>query len=380
MNHERMSKRMIATIAGLLLAAGFPVMVVSRAEFTRPPDPPPGQEKVPEVVLDESSADWVVEPFAGNASAGQQTFFDGPALQAGGIGKPLRAVEAPDGTVYLRTRSGIVKITPEGIARLVLRNAGAVEGSAEAAAAGEFAWNPKENCLYLTGPNCIRRLVVGPEGSRRVEVVAGTPYAAGHVDGPALSAKMTHLTMDPLWDYQGICDGFHVTSKGVLYFSDGGIRKLEDGAVTTLTKSVPGFMTYNEEADLFYLPSQDGIRGGATFDPKSGAVARIVGSPRSTGHYEVNHDGPALTDASFNSNFSHCLWDPHHQALWVWGPDEKRFRWLKNGWVRTVITDKQGQLVWVNVIGLGAKGSIYLSGASNPTGVWRARPAKEAKR
>ena len=90
-------------------------------------------------------------------------------------------------------------------------------------------------------------------------------------------------------------------------------------------------------------------------------------------------DGPATTHVGFMSGCTWANWDPVHKALWCGGPDETRLRWLKDGWVKTVITRKQGQLVWCGVFGVSPKGQIYITGASAPYGVWRARNVKEAK-
>ncbi|MBA4388994.1 MAG: hypothetical protein C0404_13515 [Verrucomicrobia bacterium] len=372
-----------------LTAAEKPPATLPAAQPEAKP-PAPAPENLPEVVLDDSSPDWVVEPFAGNASAGQQVFFDGPALQVGGLGAPNPIVETPDGTVYFNTGAGLAKVAPDGTLRLVLRSVGKVEGPADEVASGRPVWNPKDNSLYLTGPNCIRRLYTKPDGTRWVEVVAGTPDKPGKDDGPAKTAT---LSFNP-GSGQGVCDGFFATSKGTIYFSDGGIRKLENGAITTVTRAVPGFQAYDEEADTFYFPLAYSKPEGffaKSFDPKTGNSAIVCGMLKPTwrkegypagsveNRFNRNSDGPALTHASFNSNFHHCLWDPYHKALWVFGPDEERFRWLKDGWVRTVITKKQGQLVWCGVFGVGPKGQIYLTGASAPYGVWRARNTKEVK-
>lgn len=342
--------------------------------------PPAQPVKPPPVMLDPSAGDWVIEPALGNPTAGAYRMLDGPALQAGGVIRPWRAAIADDGTFYVRSSDdGLIQVSPDGQARLLLEADGLVEGPAPLCRAGEPVWNPKEKTLYLTGPNCLRRFVTGGDGKRRVEVVAGVPGKAGRDDGPAKAATM-NLMAEPFGNNQGVCDGLFITSKGVVYFSDGGIRKLEDGQVTTVTRDVPGFMHYNEAEDLFYLPSvKDRIRGGATFNPKTGEVKRIVGSPKDTGHYEINHDGAALTEASFNSNFHYCFWDVKRQALWVFGPDENRLRWLKDGAVRTVMDKDKVRLVWLGPIAVDPHGRVLVCGASNKPVVWRLRNTKEGK-
>ena len=52
---------------------------------------------------------------------------------------------------------------------------GRIEGLMEECQAGRPIWNPKEKTLYLTGPNCLRKVVGKPDGTRWVEVVAGVP-------------------------------------------------------------------------------------------------------------------------------------------------------------------------------------------------------------
>jgi hypothetical protein len=319
-----------------------------------------------------------VERFVGNTVAGQQAFFNGPALQAGGVGRPARLVVAPDGTAYFYSPDvGVVKVTPDGIAKLVLNETGKVEGPAEEVAAGDPVWNPKDNTLYLSGPNCIRRLYIKPDGTRWVEVVAGTPGKPGQQDGPAKAATIKDF------------GGPYCTDKGVIYFSDDGVRKLENGTITTVTKAIKGFGAYDEDADIFYFAGPP--QSAYSFDPKTGKSARVLGMPtrpwRQEGYpngaienrWGANSDGPALTHASFNSSGPWLLWDRGHKALWFGGPDEDRVRWLKDGWAKTVMTRKQQGLVWLSVIGVDAKGRIYIAGASNPTGVWRAYNKKEVK-
>lgn len=335
--------------------------------------PVPDLAKLPEMVLDESSPDWVIERFVGNASAGGPaiSFFGGPALQVGGVGRPSRITIAPDGTAYFSS-SGLVKVTPDGIALLVLNATGKVEGPAEEVAAGGPTWSPKDNTLYLSGPNCIRRLLIKPDGTRWVEVVAGTPGKPGQQDGPAKEATIGGFG-DP-----------YVTDKGVIYFSDDGIRKLENGTITTVTKAVKGFGAYDEDADIFYYrgPSQS----ANSFDPKTGKSTRVLGMPEPpdrkgcpNNRYYSNADGPALTHASFNSSGPWLYWDRHHKALWFGGPDEDRARWVKDGWAKTVLTRNQLRLCWHNVLGIDGKGGVYFAAASNPNGIWRAYNKKEVK-
>jgi len=78
---------------------------------------------IPLLIPDESAGDWVVERFAGNSTAGY-AFSQGPAAEAGGIGRPAIAI-APDGTAYLATggmswiKDMIVRVAPDGTLRLL---------------------------------------------------------------------------------------------------------------------------------------------------------------------------------------------------------------------------------------------------------------------
>jgi hypothetical protein len=350
----------------------------SPAAAAAPAAAPEKPAKPPSVIMDPSAKDWVLEPVCGNRTAGVFRFIDGPALQAGGITRPWGGAVSDDGTLYVRNAAqGLVEVTPDGKARLLFDKSGPIEGPAERCAAGEPVWNPKEKTLYMTGPNCLRRVVTKPDGTRWVEVVAGVPGKPGKDDGPARTATITKLMAAPFGNRQGVCDGLFCTSKGVVYFSDDGIRKLENGVVTTVTRKVKGFMSYNEEDDLFYLPAQ-GVRGGATFDPKTGAITTVVGAK--TDHNESNHDGPALVEATFNSNFAYCYWDPFHKALWVFGPDEVRIRWLKDGWVKTVMSEsKDLPLCWIVIMAVDSRGRAYGSSGLVDSVVWRLRNTKEVQ-
>ena len=58
---------------------------------------------------------------------------------------------------------------------------------------------------------------------------------------------------------------------------------------------------------------------------------------------------------------------------------EDRFRWFKDGWVKTVINKKEASLTWCCVVGVNTKGQIYVTGASAQYGIWRAYNKKEVK-
>jgi hypothetical protein len=59
------------------------------------PDPPQA-EVIPLLVVEPGSDDWVVDRFAGNSTAGPK-LIQGPAREAGGLGRPGSVACAPDG-------------------------------------------------------------------------------------------------------------------------------------------------------------------------------------------------------------------------------------------------------------------------------------------
>jgi hypothetical protein len=369
------------------------------------------QADVPMLVTEEFADDWVVDRFAGNSSAGPK-FIQGPAREAGGLGRPGSVACAPDGTVYFPFSEGVAEVSPEGVLRLVIGGGGSgFEGTPDRVRGGSPAWNPKDRMLYLSGGNCIRRLVVKEDGSRTVELVAGTPGKAGLDDGPANTATMTTVG--------SMC----INSRGAIYFLDGAsygqcIRKLEDGQVTTITRNgrggglvdgplaqakfnligLGGNISLGEEDDVLYMADHWNY-AARRIDVGNGVVTTLAGARKDKAgkRFNSNADGPALTHASFNSGCGYCCYDPVHKALWAGGPDESRFRWVKDGWVRTVIgrhvagsagsertpADALGvpkfHVTWSSVNGVDRLGRIYIAASSHPNGLWRAYNPKEVK-
>jgi len=210
-------------IAGAVLAVALAGGVALRAA-----EPAPGEDldKLPLIVPDESAKDWVVDRFAGNSTAGQK-FYQGPAREVGGLGRCRTACGLPDGTVYLGTAAGLAEISPDGFLRLFMGNDGFIEGPLEQVRAGAPIYSPKEKTLYLTGPNCLRRVVEKPDGTRHVEVVAGTPNVPGQSDGPARAATFKQI------------GNAIINSQGTIYVMDfDRLRKIEDGQVTTLNRNM----------------------------------------------------------------------------------------------------------------------------------------------
>jgi hypothetical protein len=384
--------------------------------WTSKPERMPGvAEDMPKMILDESAADWVVDRFAGNSTAGPE-FFQGPAREVGGLGR-CGACPMPDGTVYIPFAGGLAEVDTDGTLRLVIEaDQDLIERTTNQVCAGAaLAYNPRDKMLYVVGRNCLRRLITRPDGPARLELVAGTPGKPGFDDGPAKSATFTRI------------DSLVINSRGTIYVLDNNerIRRLENSQVTTLNSSVHsgrhvdgplaqaafnmiglgGNLCGGEDDDTLYLSDHWNfcVR---KIDLKTGTVSTVAGmakppewqpekqTPRQK-RYNANCDGLALTWASFNSGCAYVCWDAVHQALWCGGPDESRFRWLKGDWLRTVIGSQPDQyrwprdalgvpaervfLAWNAVVAVDAKGRAYLSCSGDPSGVWRAYSAKEVQ-
>mgnify|MGYP000023539049 CR=1 FL=1 len=372
-------------------------------------------EDMPKIIPDPSASDWVVDRFAGNSTAGPE-FLQGPAREAGGLGR-CGACPLPDGTVIIPFPGGLAEVDAAGTLRLLFADGrDPIERTTgQVCAHAGVAYNPNDKTLYLTGRNCLRRLVASAEGPPRAEVVAGIEGKPGFDDGPVKSATFTRL------------DSIVINSRGTIYLLDHNerIRRIEDGVVTTLNARVHsgrrtdgpiadatfamiglgGNLCAGEDDDTLYLSDHWNfcVR---RIDLKKGVVSTVAGMPKpdkwkpqdqtpQQKRYNANCDGPALTWASFNSGCAYVCWDHVHKALWCGGPDENRFRWLKDGWLRTVIGAKPDRdkwpkdavgvpaekvfLGWNAVVATDARGGVYLSCSGEPNGLWRAYNAKEAK-
>lgn len=380
------------------------------------PVPPAQQaEDMPKIILDDSAGDWLVDRFAGNSTAGPE-FLQGPAREAGGLGR-CGACPLPDGTVIIPFPGGLAEVDAGGTLRLLFDDGrDPVERTTgQVCAHAGVAYNPKDKRLYLTGRNCLRRLVTSPDAPAQAEVVAGVPGKAGFDDGPAAAATFTRI------------DSIVINSRGTIFVLDHNkrIRRIEDGQVTTLNAAVSsgkrtdgplgqatfaliglgGNLCAGEDDDTLYLSDHWNfcVR---RIDLKKGEVTTVAGMPKPAQskpqeqtaqqkRYNANCDGPALTWASFNSGCAYVCWDPVHRALWCGGPDENRFRWLKGGELRTVVGGNADRnkwpkdavgvpaekvfLCWNAVVGTDAKGGVYLSCSGEPNGLWRAYNPKEAK-
>jgi hypothetical protein len=374
-----------------------------------------GQEKdMPRLIADESATDWVVDRFAGNSTAGP-VFLQGPAREVGGLGR-CGACALPDGRVYIPFAGGLAEVDASGTLRLVIEDRDILQGTtAQVCAHAGVAYNPKDKHVYVAGRNCLRRLVTGPDAPARTEVVAGASGKAGFIDGPVADARFTRI------------DSIVINSRGAVYILDHNerIRRIEKGAVTTLNAKVRGGkrtdgplaeatfamiglggnLCAGEDDDTLYLSDHWNfcVR---RIDLKKDLVSTVAGMPRPgksksrertsrQKRYNANCDGPALTWASFNSGCAYVCWDRVHKALWCGGPDENRFRWLRDGWIRTVIGANPDRnkwsrdavavpaekvfLCWNAVVATDAKGGVYLSCSGEPNGLWRAYNPKEGK-
>jgi len=368
----------------------------------------------PETVLDESAPAWKVDRFAGNSTAGP-VLLQGPARQVGGMTR-CAVAPAPDGSVFLATgrkwaHNRIVRVTPDGQLRLIAGGGSSLsDGPANlarilvATRGNSLVYSCRDKGLYFihTMIPAVRRLHQR-EGGWFVETVAGDPNRTGDADGPADKALFT----EPM--------SIAVTSTGTIYVLDNQrlLRKIENGQVTTLARfpggpkpvdgplneasmaitDMSGHITLGENDDTLYVADHwhFAVR---KIDLKSGTVTTLAGVPRKHVHFNKHADGSALTEASFNSGCAYVKWDPVHRVLWCGGPDEHRYRWLKEGAVKTVIGrrgnqqwsfNKVGvpaadvQMVWSNVAAVDANGGVYLVSASH-WGVWRAYMQKEGER
>ena len=377
---------------------------------------------LPLVIFDDSIGDWFVDRFAGNTTAGSR-FYQGPALEVGGLQRPSGCVEAGDGTIYMTVGLAgaevkkLVKVTPDGMLRLVMEEKGGVEGPMEQCQAGVPIWNPREKALYLTGPNCLRRVVEKPDGSRWVEVVAGVPGKPGYQNGPAKQAR-----------FQSRYRGVVCNSRGTFFWlEDQGLRQIENGRVSSVPLNfrfldpprrfnfimASGLLSLGENDETLYISDFYGINGFRVLkcNLKTGELTRVSGvhkkkerlyRPEEKRRHGKDADGPALTHVGANSGMR-GRYDPFYRALWVWGPDQLRARWLRligDGWVRTVfgakrpgtkaqpfgskelnalgIPGEQFRSYGLGIVGIDSQGGVYISGSADKSGVWRAYNKKVA--
>ena len=391
-------------------------VVASGTGRAAPPD------DVPELIRDEDAGDWVVDRFAGNSTAGVR-FFQGPAVQTGGVGRTSSFAVAPDGRAFFPVSEGIAQVSADGVLRLVVsREEWEADGLDHNAFArgGLVAWNTREECLYFWGHGCLRRLVTGPEG-RRIERVAGDPVNRGLVDGPVEKAQLAEI------------GNITINSRGTVFFYDGDkqygshLRKLENGVVTTITDklragklvdgplaeaqfnfiNLGGLNSVGETDDVLYIADHwnSVVR---RIDLAKNEVTTVAGMQRPADkaamspRFGKHADGPALTHFSSNSGLTFATYDPVHRAIWLGGPDEIRLRWLRlhDGVVKTVIgsdpkpprwdvnasgvpadaVNSASGLIWCWVLAVDRQGRAYFNNGQSKTGYWRASNRKENPR
>src|SRR5512139_1190658 len=140
-------------VTSVVVAAGLLAGSAGGGQAKAEPAPAPGG--IPLLVPDESAGNWAVDRFAGNSTAGY-AFSQGPAFEAGGIGRPAVAV-APDGTVYLATgglswvKDLIVRVSPDGTLRLLAGGGSSLADGPAATAkiavdwrGGGLAWSQRD--------------------------------------------------------------------------------------------------------------------------------------------------------------------------------------------------------------------------------------------
>lgn len=381
--------------------------------------------ELPLTIFDNSIGDWVVDRFAGNNTTGSQ-FYQGPAREVGGLQRPNWVIAAGGGTVYASFGlqgsevKKLMKITADGMLRLVMEETGAIEGPMEICQAGQPVWNPKEKRLYITGPNCLRKIVEKPDGSRWVKLVAGIPGKAYSnrekpQNGPARQATFQRR-------YRGVV----CNSRGTFFWlEDKGLRRIENGVVSSVPlKHLEGPKRFNfamadnllslgEDDDTLYIA--DFYHPGYRIlkcDVKTGELTWVAGinrrKERALRKKEKRRagkeaDGPALTHAGANSGMK-GIFHPFYNALWVGGPDHKRLRWLRmdgDGWVRTAFGARRAQtkpqqfgiqelngtgipgehfhLYHSSCIGVDSEGGVYIAGQEDRSGIWRAYNIKAVK-
>jgi hypothetical protein len=403
MLNKLMNRKWSALVGALALLGGLGEQSARAAE--------PEAADLPEIIAAASAGDWLVDRFAGNSTAGP-TFFQGPAREVAGLGR-CGACPLPDGRVLIPFPDGIAEVDTNGTLRLVAETRVLFATTAQVTA-NVMAYNPTDRRVYIAGPNCVRRLSERHDGPWQIELVAGTPGRAGFADGPANAATFTRI------------DSLVSNSRGTIFLLDFNqrLRQIEQGQVTTLNSAIHsgecvdgplaqakfnliglgGNLCGGEDDHTLYLSDHWNfvVR---KINLRTSAVSTVAGMPKPNPErgvpqdyrqrrYNRNSDGPALTWASFNSGCAYVCWDPVHRALWCGGPDENRFRWLKDGQVQTVIGAKGGdrwpkdglavpaeqvRLTWNAVVAVDAQGRAYLSCSGEPHGLWRAYPRPAVK-
>jgi hypothetical protein len=386
--------------------------MADRADSAEPKD-------VPMVVVDKSAAGWVVDRFAGNSTAGPR-FFQGPAREATVANSPSVAPVGDGGVVFIGTGDSILRVGPDGMLRLVAGGGTKLGDCAGREAmirlektTRAFAWSAADRSLYFahrTIPS-VRRLFE-KNGEWRVEVVAGSPAEKGYKDGPAKAARFSQPR------------ALDVDGEGTIYVVDGNhLRRIANGQVETLNSAlssgklkdgsltqarfnltaITGNIAVGDDQTLYVADNWNwAVR---RIDLKSMTVSTLAHSTKEAQGKRHNEfaDGPAMTHASARPGWAYAAWDSVHRALWIAGGDDSRVRWLKDGWVKSVLATKYGIQAgprdkvswpydslgvpgeaacwtWIYPQAVDEQGRLYIRSGSH-AGVWRAYDKKtEAKK
>lgn len=364
-------------------------------------------QAVDEVIIDNSIGNWVVDRFAGNTKAGA-VFYQGAVREVGGLQRPARVVETPD-SVYLATHEegadnpSLYRIRG-GMLRLVMEREGLVEGPLELCQGGFPIWNEHDQALYLTGPYCLRKVVIAPDGTRNVVVVAGRPHVAGTADGPALNATLQRGR------------GWAAAQDGAIYWlEDKALRKFAKGSVSTVPLAraeTPGWLwnlgpgehllSAGEDANSLYISNFYDTSHGYSIlkvDLATNEVRRIIGVGSKHPNHGKETDGPATASAGFRGG-ARGIYHPGYRAVFLDGADALRYRWWRlegDDQVRTVFgtlrpgtaakpfgireanaSDVAGEQFrfgassLTRFLGIGQNGGVYVGSIDDLNGVWRA--------
>jgi hypothetical protein len=161
-------------------------------------------------------------------------------------------------------------------------------------------------------------------------------------------------------------------------------------------------LSLGENDDTLYIIDYYGHTPGGVLrcNLKTGVATRIAGvdSDDRYKRHGKEADGPALTHYGSSGGYR-AGYDPFHNAIWLWGDDTLRFRWLRldgDGWVRTVfgarrpetksqrfgskeinsagVPGEQWRLYMSRNLAVSPRGGVYF--ASGPggdlTGLWHA--------
>jgi hypothetical protein len=318
---------------------------------TRLPAEPP-----PQYLEREDADDWKVEAFCGTPPAQGQPaggyaghyeergFAQGPRSEVGAVG--AMAFDSR-GNAYVACESFIEVITAQGQARVLTGNAGisgntdGLPGQATFGHAIDIALDTDDRLYVADAANLTIRKIERRDGLWHTETVAGVPGVAGRRDGAGRQALFT----SPL-------DSVAIDEHGTVYVMDGDwLRKIEDGAVTTLNAG-PGYRNgplsearFCRSQGLMHGLAYDGRGNLYVADKVNHAIRKVAlkekevttFAGRLPGEAEsLNRDG-RLLEARFHSGGGPIaiFMDPAADRLIVFSDDEGIVRAIEGGWVRT---------------------------------------------